>query len=261
MKKSRGCVIMKYMEKEILIAKRVDKKIYREGDKLIKLFDRNYSKSAVLNEALNQSRVEETGLNIPKIDEVKLVDGKWAIVMDYIEGETLADKIEKNPADTKSIMSDFIDLHLLVHSKKCTLLTKYKDKMITKIMNCELDASTRYDLSICMNSMPMHNHLCHGDFIPSNIVITKDGTPYILDWAHASQGNATADAAKTYLLLMMDKREDLANEYVEQFLNKTGFNKEYIKAWIPLVSAAQLLTATPEKKIFLMSVINKYYES
>ena len=50
---------MKYDE---IIARRPHKTIYRQGDRCIKLFDAGYSKADVLNEALNQARVEETGL-------------------------------------------------------------------------------------------------------------------------------------------------------------------------------------------------------
>ena len=53
------------MNLENIIAVRIAKTIYRDGDKCIKVFDENYSKADVLNEALNQARIEETGLNIP----------------------------------------------------------------------------------------------------------------------------------------------------------------------------------------------------
>ena len=43
----------------------------------------------VLNEALNQARIEETGLNIPHIKGVTMVKGNWAIMYDNIEGKTL----------------------------------------------------------------------------------------------------------------------------------------------------------------------------
>ena len=48
-----------------IIAVRTSKTVYRDGDTVIKVFDENYSKADVLNEALNQARIEETGLNIP----------------------------------------------------------------------------------------------------------------------------------------------------------------------------------------------------
>ena len=80
-----------------LIFSREDKKIYRDGDKLIKVFDKNYSKANILNEALNHARVEETDLNVPKIRSIGVFDGNWAIVLDYIEGETLQSLMTKHP--------------------------------------------------------------------------------------------------------------------------------------------------------------------
>lgn len=78
------------MNTDKVIAVRNTKTVYRDGDKVIKVFDEHYSKADILNEALNQARVEETGLNIPKLAEVTKVGGRWAIVMDYIKGKTLA---------------------------------------------------------------------------------------------------------------------------------------------------------------------------
>ena len=67
------------MNLDRVIAVRNTKTIYRDGDKCVKVFNNNYSKADVLNEALNQARIEEIGLNIPKILEVTMVDGKWAM--------------------------------------------------------------------------------------------------------------------------------------------------------------------------------------
>ena len=79
------------MKLENVMAQRADKTIYRDGDKVVKVFSTDKKKSDVLNEALNQARVEESGLKIPKICDVTcLQDGRWAIVMNYVEGKTLA---------------------------------------------------------------------------------------------------------------------------------------------------------------------------
>ena len=72
------------MNLERVIAVRTSKTVYRDGDKAIKVFDEDFSKADVLNEALNQARIEETGLNIPKILEVTTLIGKWAIVSEFI---------------------------------------------------------------------------------------------------------------------------------------------------------------------------------
>mgnify|MGYP003320463005 CR=1 FL=1 len=75
------------------------------------------------------------------------------------------------------------------------------------IIVLQLDATVKYDLFTRLESMPKHNKLCHGDFNTSNVIISKDGTPYILDWAHATQGNASADVARTYLLFCLGGEE------------------------------------------------------
>ena len=43
------------MKLDNVIAVRKDKTIYRDGDKTIKVFNENYSKPDILNEALNLS--------------------------------------------------------------------------------------------------------------------------------------------------------------------------------------------------------------
>ena len=42
-----------------VIARRETKEVYKDGGNTIKLFVENYSKANILNEALNQARVEE----------------------------------------------------------------------------------------------------------------------------------------------------------------------------------------------------------
>ena len=78
------------MKLDTIIATPDKKVVYRDGDYAIKVFDESYKKSDVLNEALNTARVEETGLAIPQLIDVQQIDGKWAIITEYIPGKTLA---------------------------------------------------------------------------------------------------------------------------------------------------------------------------
>lgn len=240
------------MKLDTVIAKRSHKTIYRDGDKCIKVFDADYSKADVLNEALNQSRIEETGLNIPKVLEVTMVDGQWAIVLEYIEGKTLTKLMEENPDKVDEYLNLFVDLQLECHSKKSPLLTKLKDKMNRKISESSLDATTRYELHTRLEGMPKHNKVCHGDFNPSNIILTADGTPYILDWAHATQGNASADVARTYLLFCLRGNQELADRYLDLFCQKSDTAKQYVQRWLPIVAASQSVKGKPEEREFLL---------
>lgn len=229
------------MNLEHVIAVRETKTIYRDGDKCVKVFDEHYSKSDVLNEALNQARVEETGLNIPRILGVNMVDGKWAIVSEFIEGRTLSHIMAEAPDNKEKYLEQFVDIQLAMHGKTCPMLGRLKDKMNRKISQSDLDATTRYDLHTRLEGMPKHLKLCHGDFWPSNIIITEDGTPYILDWSHATQGNASADAARTYLLFSLNGDTDGAEKYLSLFCKKSDTARQYVQKWMPIVAASQLV--------------------
>ena len=244
------------MSDKILVAEMPGKRLYREGDTAIKEFDGDrYSKADILNEALNQARVEETDLNIPHITAVEVVNGKWSIFMDYIEGVTLNKLMHDNPDKEDEYLNMFVDLQRTVLSKKVPMLNKLKDKMQGRISMADLDATTRYDLHTRLDALPKHLNLCHGDFHPCNIIIASDGTPYIIDWAHATQGNSSADVARTYLSFYLDGKKDLAEKYLDLYCKKSDTAKQYVQKWIPIVAASRLTKAKPGEDEFLRSWI------
>ena len=241
------------MKLDNVIAVRTNKTVYHEGDTAVKVFDADFSKADVLNEALNQARIEETGLNIPKIKAVTTVDGKWAIVSEYIEGKTLASLMEEEPEKLDEYLEMFVDLQIKVHSMTAPALNSLKDKMDRKISQADLDATTRYELHTRLHGMPKHNKVCHGDFNPSNIIVAPDGTLYILDWSHATRGNASADVARTYLLFCLAGKEELAKKYLDLFCKKSDTARQYVQKWMPIVAASQSVKGNPEEREFLLS--------
>lgn len=244
------------MKLDRVLAVRNNKTIYRDGDDCVKVFGDDFVKDDVLAEALNQARVEHTGLNIPKVKAVTMIDGKWAIVSEYIKGKTLDRLMAENPDKKHEYMEMFVDLQIKVQSCTCPLLPKLKDKMSRKISQADLDATTRYDLHTRLEGMPKHNKLCHGDFNPGNIIITDDGTPYILDWSHATQGNASADVARTYLLFWLNGDIDGAEEYLDLFCAKSGTDKQYVQKWMPIVAASQSVKGNAKEREFLLGWAN-----
>lgn len=244
------------MKLDKIIAVRTGKTIYKDEDKAVKVFDSDYSKADILNEALNQARIEETGLNIPKILGVTMENGKWAIVSEYIKGKTMAQLMEENPDKFDGYLEQFVDIQMSIHEKKAPLLTKLKDKMNRKISQADIDATTRYELHTRLEGMPKHNKVCHGDFNPSNIIITDEGVPYILDWSHATQGNASADVARTYLLFWLDGNIEGAKKYMDLFCKKSDTARQYIEKWLPIVAASQSVKGNAKEREFLLSWVD-----
>lgn len=241
------------MNLDRVIAVRNTKTVYRDGDRCIKVFDEHYSAADVLNEALNQVRVGETALRIPHFYEVTQIDGKWAIVMEYIRGKTMDRLIREHPEKKDEYIDLLVELQMQVHAQVCPMLVRLKDKMHSKISQAALDATTRYDLHMRLESAPKHNKVCHGDFNPSNIILTEDGTPYILDWSHVTQGNASVDAAITYLCYRLTGNINDADAYLERFCQKTGIPKQYVQDWMPVAAASRSVKGNCREREFLLS--------
>ncbi len=239
-----------------LIYKGIGKRVYRDGNVLVKQFDETYSKADILNEALNHARVEETSLNVPKLLGVTIVDGKWALQGEFIEGDTLETLMQKHPEKTDEYLDFFVELQIRMSKERVPLLGHLRDKMHAKISASAYPASVRYDLHVRLDGLPRHNKLCHGDFQPSNIILTKDGTPYIIDWSHATQGNGSADAARTYLLFKLHKQDDLAEKYLRLFCAKTDTAIQYVQKVLPIVAASQSVKRKPEEAEFLSQWVN-----
>ena len=100
--------------------------------------------------------------------------------------------------------------------------------------------------------MRNHTKLCHGDFVPSNIIIKDNGQHFIIDWAHATQGNASADVARTYLLFCLKGDEDFAKKYLDLFCKKSDTARQYVQKWMPIVAASQSVKGKPEEREFLL---------
>ncbi len=244
------------INKDQVLAERPTKSIFRDGTTVVKLFDKSFSKANVLNEALNQARVEETGLNIPKILEVMTIDGCWAFRAEYIPGRTLQQLMDENPDKLDEYFEMFVDLQIEMHGCTCPLLNKLRDKMHDKVELTGLDATTRYELHTRLYSLPKRTSVLHGDFDPSNIIISDEGKPYILDWSHAVQGDPAADVARTYLMFWLAKREDLGEKYLRLYCKKTDTAMQHVQKWMPIIAASQSIKRKDEEKELLHRWIN-----
>ena len=98
--------------------------------------------------------------------------------------------------------------------------------------------------------------LCFIAKIIFGIIITDEGKAYILDWSHATIGNASADVARTYLLFWLSGDIAGAGEYLDLFCKKSGTAKQYVQKWMPIVAASQSVKGKPAEREFLLSWVN-----
>ncbi len=243
---------------ENVIARRETKEVYKDGGYTIKLFVENYSKANILNEALNQARVEEgTDLKIPKLVAVTKIENRWALVSEHIEGTPLDVLMREHPEKQEEYLNLFVDMQMKILSKRVPLLTQIKDKFRRKINEAiNIDDNVKYELLHRLEGMKNHNKLCHGDYNPSNVIVKENGEVYVIDWSHVTQGNASADAARTYLLFSIKGERELAERYLQLFAQKSEIPISHLQRWIPIVAATQMSKGKPEEQELLKKWID-----
>lgn len=255
---------------KVEIITRHNKAVYRDGNRLIKVFNERKPGSDVFNEALNDSRVSEAGGRVPRVLEVSQVkdgewEGSWALALEYIPGHSLAQVMRDNPEKTDEYLEQLVELQLQILSADAPLLNRQKDKLRRMINSVKtLDPSVRYDLQMRLDGLKGGTKVCHGDFIPSNVIIPDDGSePYVVDWAHVTAGIPAVDAAQTYLLLKVSNNKDYieyADTYLKLFSTMSDTPRQVIMNWVPVVAAAELARGRQRREKFLLSQIESVFD-
>ncbi|GHU68619.1 hypothetical protein FACS1894184_11070 [Clostridia bacterium] len=246
------------LSKAKVIAEREGKTVYldEETNSAVKVFDGTYAKTGILNEALNHAIIEETGLPVPALKGVEMVDGKWAIVTEYILGKTLAQLMVEDGDNYDLYMDMLVEVQMDIHDTRAPKLSKLKDKMRRKIKEADIGEIARFTIEHRLEAMPEHVKVCHGDLNPTNIIIDGEGRPFVLDWSHVTQGNASEDVARTYLLFRLAGDEVAAERYLDLFCEKTSTQKRYVQQWLPIVAVSQSVKGKPEERELLLTWAN-----
>ncbi len=239
-----------------IIVERHNKVVYDCGDTVVKVFNANKPASSIMNEALNLSHVSEAGIDVPELVEVGKVGANWAIATKKVEGKTLRQLISENPSIEQ--MNEFVELELSIHTHRNPMMNHQKDKYARMINSLDgiIDEAIQFELLERLENMPNHNKVCHGDFVPSNIIVREDGSMCVCDWAHATQGNGAADCATSYLHLMMGGEKGIAKMYLRTYCERQGCSMAYVESWMSIVAAAELARGRVVERDFLLSMID-----
>ena len=241
-----------------IIAIRTDKIVYRDGNTVLKVFDPSYSTADIFNEALNQARIEETGFPVPKIMEILKLDGKWAIRREYADGTTLQRLMRERPAERERFLDLFTDVQRDIFALKAKQLNRQKHKLAQRIARAPIPEEQRELLLENLFTLPDGSATLHGDFIPSNLVLLPQGGYSVLDWTHVTEGNEHEDVARTYLQLLRQFNEGMAERYLALYLSKSGARRADVVAWMALATVALLVLCRPSERGFYLNKLNQY---
>ena len=146
--------------------------------------------------------LKSKGKPVPKVYECVEIEGRPAIIMERLYGDSMLDFIKKNPIKLFQQGKQLAKLHIetseLVDDFNIVSINKRAASLIpmADLLDDELKA---FVLKI-LEQLPLKNHICHGDFHPGNIIWSKDKY-VVIDWFGVTIGDKMSDIAHTYLLL------------------------------------------------------------
>lgn len=221
---------------ETIIKKSGHKTLYLVDDKLIKTYDGTYSTSQVLNEALNQAKVVEAGINAPKVYEVKYFHDRLGIVMQYIEGMDLL-SLTNDRSSFDKYLTTFVETQHTLFSSKMQNLNNSYGRIKNKIFATNLPANIQYGLFYKLRSMEFAHDVIHGDYTLSNVLIDKNGEAHILDWSHVAYGDKKLDIAISYAIFNIDGEKEIADKYLDRVCSFENIQKESVLDYMLLAYA------------------------
>ena len=222
-----------------VLLERTDKVVTRDKDTVLKIFGPSYKVSAVLNEAMNEARAAETGLPVARVLEVLKVRDQWCIRREWVEGKTLAETMAADKKNLLRYLKEFVAIQCEIFSKTSERMGNLAEKLDKQISASVLPKETRYDLHMRLQSMPRGKALCHGDFNPTNVIITPNGEWRVIDWSHVRLGDPLADVARTYLLFWLSGHVAAAEKYMAIACEALKAKISDVQKWLPIVAAAE----------------------
>jgi aminoglycoside phosphotransferase (APT) family kinase protein len=233
-------------------------KIYLYENRIVKVFNDYFPDTESSYEAYKQKYAYSCGLSVPKILDVTKIDGKQAIIMEYIKGRTIGDILSKNMEQAEYYMNISVDIQQKIHMIPANSLEPMSEKLSRQIESAHnLDKRHKSALIQKLDTMTFEKRLCHGDYHLFNLIMS-DNKVTIIDWVDSSAGDIRADIYRTYLLYSQFSVE-LADMYLRLYCEKSGLSKDEVFQWAPIIAGARLSESVlSEKSERLMEIVSHY---
>lgn len=142
----------------------------------------------------------QAGLPTPEV----VASGSWrehpALLMDWVEGRTVADELKRHPLRAQQLGEAFGEMQARIHRVEApAAFARRPDDWIAWLGPDQPGLAER----LRANAYPA-GALLHLDYHPLNVMADGERITGILDWRNALAGPPRADAARTHAILLID---------------------------------------------------------
>lgn len=222
------------------------------GGRVLKLYREGLDPGVVEREHDGVRHALGQGLRVPRALGVQRLAGRIGIVFEELAGPLLRDTMIR-PFRSRELLRRFAGYHANIHRCSGAGLAHAQHVIVhVRILHAQIDENLRAVALERLHAIPQGDRLCHGDFHPSNAILTDEGIAAI-DWSNGSRGDPAGDVARTELLLrfggygslmrrfpwLRRLRSMAADIYLRSYRDLTGTSDRAIEAWrLPMAIAA-----------------------
>ncbi len=263
---------MNTLQKPIAVGRTAEIFPFEEG-KVLKLFFPTIPQSWIDREVDVGRYIQDAHLPVPKVYERIKLDDREGVVYERIDGPSLLHELATKPWNLIQYARLLANLHVHVNDVPAPEnLETQREWARWGIPETEkLSRNLKQSVLLLLDSLPDGNQLCHGDFHPGNVIVTKRG-PVIIDWMTATKGVACGDVARVSILLEAAKlpagtpmrwtlervRKPFLGIYIKTYFQLRPAGKNSLTAWRSIM-AANFLTdvSLPEEEPALLKIVEQ----
>ena len=223
----------------------------------------------VKDEAQIAQAVYDAGIPSPAAGEILNLNGRQGLIYERIRGISMLQDMNAHPWMILKQARSLAELHVKINKQSITGLPSYKEGLQYAIGKTPyLNEDLRNKTFALLDTLPDGQRLCHGDYHPGNVILTKGG-PIVIDWMTARAGSPWMDVARTSLLFSIGPKGagKLVNPvtgmaiklchrvYLRRYHALVPDTKNESNRWAPVIAAARLNEdIVPEREALLKVV-------
>ena len=261
-------------ENATLLAKGATADVYAWGEgRVLKLFTERTPWHA--NEVSATRAAQEAGLPVPAlIDGLIEVGQREGIIFERVDGPTMTEYLQDQPGQVEDCARQAAELQVRIHSTEVTELPPLIEILNWSIEQADpLEDATRRAVLDLLGGLPGGESLCHNDFYPNNIIVSRHRL-VVIDWAIGTRCNPLADYARTWLIsrMWLGRLEMGASEqvrllwrkfwsiYLRRYGELRSFSSEAVLPWQIVVATASLtwdrsIASTDQRVSFVQAAL------
>jgi hypothetical protein len=261
-------VMPKINEKPMAVGRTAEVYAWEEG-LVLKLFYDWVQPRWIEEEATITRTLHAAGLPVPWCGDLIEANDRQGILFERVSGITMLQAFHQKPYRLLGIITLLARLHVQMHKISIPEMAPQTAAVRWNLQHApHITDEQRKLLLAQLEELPEGSSVCHNDFHPDNVMLTKRGA-VIIDWMAAKSGNPMADVARTSLLinngspigdipgqrLLNVARRVAYGWYRLQYARLGHFDRQQFRRWLPIMAAARLNENIPGEQPWLLQLI------